>query len=276
MRIRLRDKEFAHINNYCGYDNAKNIIWDRNIPDDKNQISIFTERMLHEIESSISKIKIAWLLEPETIHNEGYNFIRNGGYKLVDYVMTFDRSILDAIPNGKWWTPGGSWFTEKEWQVYPKNKKVSIIASDKDWTIGHKLRHEIIGRYRDEINYVCGKGYEPVDNKIIAFKDFQYTIVIENCKIDYYWTDKIIDAFASGTVPIFWGCPSIDKYFDKNGIIIFDDIDELRNILDNIGIEDYNSRENSIKNNFELAKKYKVPEDDMYENIFKDIQKCLI
>lgn len=272
MIIGLRDKEFAHIDSYCGYDKPKNIIWDRESEDDKNKITVFTERMFQEVGICKSKIKIAWLLEPEVIHNYGYKFIRDGGYKLFDYVFTFDKNILDAIPNGVWWTPGGSWFVEKEWQIYPilqKTKKVSIIASDKTYAIGHKLRHEVIEKYRDKIDYVCGKGYDPVENKIVAFKDFLYTIVIENCKIDYYWTDKILDAFAAGVVPIFWGCPSINNYFDGNGIISFDNINELDNILDSIGLDDYDNRSKAIKNNFRIAKKYKVVEDYMYESFFR-------
>lgn len=269
MRIRLRDKEFAHINSYCGYDSPKDIIWDRNIPDNIDQITVFTERSFDELPSCMSKIKIAWLLEPEVIHDYGYKFIREGGHKLVDYVLTFNKDILESIPNGVWWTPGGSWFRDAEWRIYPKTKKVSIIASEKDWTNGHRLRHEVIQQHRNRIDYICGRGYTLVENKIVAFKDFQYTIVIENCKIDYYWTDKLLDAFASGTVPIFWGCPSIDKYFDINGIITFNNIDELGDILNTIGTIDYNNRLGAIRNNFEMAKKYKIPEDQMYNDFFK-------
>ena len=34
-----------------------------------------------------------------------------------------------------------------------------------------------------------------------------------NGRGDYEFDEKLIDCFLTGTVPIFWGCPSIDKFF---------------------------------------------------------------
>ena len=74
---------------------------------------------------------------------------------------------------------------------------------------------------------------------------------------------------AVGTIPIYWGCPNISDFFNKEGIITFDSIDELKTILENIDFDaHYNSSINAIDENIELAKKYNITEDWMYENIY--------
>jgi hypothetical protein len=89
--------------------------------------------------------------------------------------------------------------------------------------------------------------------------------------MDYYFTEKIIDCFMTGTIPIYYGCPSIENFFDINGIIVFDTVDELENILYNLTEKDYNEKYESIKNNFEKAKEFLISEDWIYKNtkIFK-------
>ena len=64
--------------------------------------------------------------------------------------------------------------------------------------------------------------------------DYRFSIVIENCKRDYWFTEKLIDCLRTGTIPIYWGCPSIGDFFDIRGFILFDDINDLENILNNL------------------------------------------
>ena len=272
MRIRLRDKEFAHVHNFNGYDTSVHIQWDRNVADSPNEITVFTDQMLHEAVGSKSRVKIALTVEPPAIHPDPYNFLLGGGFAVFDYVLTHQKSLLDAIPNGVMMPGSGSWCVENEWQIYPKSKNVSILASNKKMTDGHMLRHQVIEKYKSDIDFICGHGYNSVSNKIIALRDFRYTIVIENCKADYWFTEKIIDAFATGTIPIYWGCPSIGEFFDRDGIIGFDNMNNLGTILDYIGEDHYNSKMVHIKKNFNIAKsKYKIIEDYIYQNLFKDL-----
>ena len=70
----------------------------------------------------------------------------------------------------------------------------------------------------------------------------------------------------TGTVPIYWGCPSIGKFFNTDGMIIFNNIEELSNILNNLSIEKYNDMKDAIQENFEKAKEYIIAEDYIYKN----------
>jgi hypothetical protein len=75
-----------------------------------------------------------------------------------------------------------------------------------------------------------------------------------------YFTEKLIDCFLTGTVPIYLGPKQVENYFDPNGIIFFNGDEDLPNILNELTSELYDSKIESIKKNFELAKEYMFPE----------------
>jgi hypothetical protein len=137
---------------------------------------------------------------------------------------------------------------------------VSIIASFKRQTDGHRLRHDVIHALGDKMD-VYGNGYRKIDNKLIGLKDYRFSIVIENTKQNFYFSEKLLDCFVTGTVPIYWGCPSIDKFFNKDGIITFNHMDDLNAILNNIDENFYDTMKVAVKNNFDTAMKYKTAED---------------
>ena len=60
-----------------------------------------------------------------------------------------------------------------------------------------------------------------------------FSVIIENSCYDYNFTEKIIDCFIWNNTN-YWGCPSIHKFFNIKGILIFNTIDELDNILHNL------------------------------------------
>ena len=57
------------------------------------------------------------------------------------------------------------------------------------------------------------------------------------------------------------------------GIPTFNTLDELKNILPKLTEEFYNSKIEVVKENLELAKKFCITEDWLYENYFKEIIK---
>ena len=147
---------------------------------------------------------------------------------------------------------------------------ISIISSNKTQTNGHRLRHDIINQLNGKID-VYGRTYNPIDYKLDGLKEYKFHIVVENTKRDYWFTEKLIDCFVTGTVPIYWGCPSIGDFFDTNGMIIFDNVEELVDIINNLSIDDYIKRLESIKNNFNKSKKYLLPDDIIYKKLTLEI-----
>jgi len=143
---------------------------------------------------------------------------------------------------------------------------ISIISSDKTQTIGHRLRHNIIDKLNNKID-VYGRTYNPIDYKLDGLKDYRFNIVVENTKRDYWFTEKLIDCFVTGTVPIYWGCPSIGNFFNTNGMIIFETLGELEEILNNLTEKDYLNCLDFINENYNLSKKYLLPDDLIYRNL---------
>ena len=96
-----------------------------------------------------------------------------------------------------------------------------------------------------------------------GLKDYAFSIVVEN-NPDWF-TEKLIDCFACGTIPIYWGKLNIDKYFDDCGIIQFETIDELKDeILPSLSMDLY--RQLNKQNNFKLVEEYRCGENWLFEN----------
>lgn len=93
-------------------------------------------------------------------------------------------------------------------------------------------------------------------------RDYRYSIVTENFVDDLYFTEKILNCFATGTVPIYRGASLINTVFDEQGIIPWSTPADLqKRILPSLSPDDYSHRMSAIKNNFRLAKKFTTIED---------------
>lgn len=235
--------------------------WTRN--DDQTGVTFFTDICLEQAIEDRSPKKVAWLIEPSEISDKHIKFAQDHRI-FFDYVLTWDKSLISYAYNNQWlfYPFGGSWI--KNWNIYSKSWLVSGIFSDKTKTVGHKLRHEIASTFHNKMD-LYGTGYVPIPNKTLGLSNYYYSIVVENVKHDYWFTEKLIDCFSCGTIPIYWGCPSIDEFFYPDGIIQFNTVKELSSILENLSIDDYKKRLPAIEDNFELAKQYRCTEDWIYK-----------
>jgi hypothetical protein len=261
--LRIFDTLFAHGKYSTDFQESKYITWNRNSKD-KN-FAVFTDDSLtFASESNINK-KVAWMVESPQIKPTQYKWIKEN-YNLFDEIWTFKKDLLDISDKFKKVLLGGCWIKPEDQKIYNKSKNISIIASPKKMTKGQSLRHWVIVNYRKNID-VYGREYNPINYKLTGLKDYRFHICIENCKEDYYFSEKLIDCFMTGTIPIYWGCPSIGEIFNTNGMIMFDKWEDLKNILDGLNDELYISKLEAIKENFEIAKNYLITEDYISKNI---------
>jgi hypothetical protein len=267
-KLNLIDGSFSHsILGYSSSLQSDYFYWNREISS-YNDITIITDHHILQNQKNINR-KIAWLIEPTCISPTTYEFIENN-YSKFEYVLTHEKKILDTIPNSIFIPFGGCWIEIFNHKIEKKTKNISIIVSEKRMTDGHNLRHEIISRYKKDID-VFGRGYNPISNKIEALLDYKFSIVIENCKRDYWFTEKLIDCFVTGTIPIYWGCPSIGDFFDLNGIIVIENIDDLFEIISSCNEELYHSKYESVLKNFEVSKNYLLPDDRIFNFIKNNV-----
>jgi len=162
-----------------------------------------------------------------------------------------------------------------QYSLDSKNKIISIMVSEKNSFEGHQYRQLLVQhilKYNLPID-IWGRGSKIYkkqnyhnDSRIKGefnsshelFKDYKFSICIENCSINEYFSEKIIDCLIHNTVPIYWGCKNIENYFPNQTIPLTKnlstDLSLLHNIcknpnkyLKNIDIESVHDKVNLIK-----------------------------
>lgn len=215
-------------------------------------------------------------------------------------ILTFDKILLDTLPNAKFCNAEGitafsvfpnnmnisSYYPKitgefnvnKTIQMFPKTNfnRAVCVTSSKAFLPGHNVRLNFIKNSKDKID-LYGRGIKEVESKLDVLHNYAFSLAIENnvSDNDYYFTEKLIECIITGTIPIYYGCPNIDQFFDIRGILTFNTQEELDNILNNLNEKKYNSMLKYAKINYEKAvKKFVLDNDSLYElhlkNIIKD------
>ena len=125
-----------------------------------------------------------------------------------------------------------------------------------------KLRHELMDR-QNEIKIptrfypTIGDRYNIEDARVgreTVYADSQFNVAIENVNRRGWFTEKLIDCFLFKTLPVYWGCSNIGDFFNTDGIIKFDNVDDLIYISNNhLSEELYNSKKDVLEENHKLA-----------------------
>ncbi|OJU54281.1 MAG: hypothetical protein BGN96_13430 [Bacteroidales bacterium 45-6] len=122
----------------------------------------------------------------------------------------------------------------------PKKKKLfSVVTSSKKMMPGHNYRQKIIDNLRKDFgDYIdfYGDGVNNVEYKADALLPYMFHISMENTVVDHYWSEKFADSFLGYTIPIYGGCPNVEKYFGDKGYFKFDlkDYSSLKKIIEYI------------------------------------------
>ncbi len=275
IKIKIKDINFAHNKNgsTTPFHKSDNIEWLRTIDD--TEVIVLTDKCLPLMDTVDPSLKkVAWLLEPQVIDRSSYEFISKN-YESFIAVVSHDKEFCKTVPNAIYCPYGTSWILPQDWKQHSKAKSCSLIASNKNMTIGHRLRHKVAARFKNQIDLFGA--YKPIQYKLEALGPYMFSIAIENCKCDGYFTEKLIDCFATHTVPIYWGDPSIEKIFDTTGMIIFNTLDDLDKILSTLTIDLYNEYLNARITNLEIAKRFRTAEDQLYihtEDLLYETVKC--
>jgi len=267
--VELRDRMFAHSESAGGPLAWPDVPfrWDRSGA--RREVSVFTDISLQEAQAHDGR-KVAWMLESPGATRKEYQWLARNAH-LFDRVLTFEQSLLEALPHARFSPLGGCWLAKQDWKLHSKTRNLSVIASDKRSMPGQKLRHKLISRHERAFDAILGRGYREIADKIEGLAGFRYSLAVENCRQNYYFSEKLIDCLLSGTVPIYWGCPSVGLFFDKGGIIAFQHPRELDAILKQIGPLDYERRLPAVARNLDLARRFVYPEVYVWENI-RDLQ----
>lgn len=240
-------------------------------------------KVIDGLQTERHPLKFGWLCESPEIISEVHDIIRQNLQRFKNKyagIFTCDESLLgDSFFI---YTPPGSnlpWTKPEEIAIYEKTKLCSMICSPKARTQGHQFRLEVANTLMNKLDLFggahgsprIGEGSGPTGDwwrsKLPAIRDYMFSVVFENTICNKYYTEKITDCFATGTIPIYWGTRKVVEDFNPNGIIFYNELGSI----DDLNEELYLSKMNSIKDNLERVKSLRSGDDLVYSAI-KTIQ----
>ncbi len=264
-KISIRDSLFSHAFSSSNWFKPTFFEWDFKNAD--GDILFLTDKNVHEHALFSNKKKYVWLVESPVITPDSYNYVYEN-YTKYDKIFSHSKKILQ-LPNSYFLPIGGCHLNEDQISLQKeKDKLISMIFSFKNFSTGHKIRFDIYNKFNKLID-AMGSGVNGKHlSKFHSCDNYAFSIVVENHKEDFYFTEKIIDCFLTGTIPIYWGCPSIKTIFNENGFFIFNTMQELEHIINdkNKLLEFREKNKSAIEDNFRIAQKYKIAEDYLYTN----------
>lgn len=213
-----------------------------------------------------SKKNYAWILEGSSMIPNVITWIRsNIAYieKNFEFMFTYDKRLL-SLSNKFKFVPLNSNPWIKDVKIHNKSKLISMIASNKNSSYGHKYRLQTLEKFKNKIDSF-GVGRNFIKTKEEGLNDYYFSIAMENDNYPDLITEKVLDCFATGTVPIYWGTSAISEYFNDKGIITLTDDFKIEDLSPDL----YFSKMEYIKDNFERVKNLPTTEDYLYEHYLK-------
>jgi hypothetical protein len=184
------------------------------------------------------------------------------------YLFTCEKELCKLDSRIKWTYAGSNlpWCFGRNYSCFMpiKTKLVSMICSPKEYSEGHRYRLSIAKELQNKLDLYGGafnsirpgEGSGAHRDKAEAIDHYMFSVVFENDSYSGYFTEKITDCFARGTIPIYYGDPEICKHFDCDGIISYS-----TGILDTLTPELYYSKQNALKNNMQIILNMPTSED---------------
>lgn len=140
------------------------------------------------------------------------------------------------------------------------------------------------GRYRNNINHPEG-----VEDKLKFQSEHKFALACENCSHPGYTTEKLMEAFEAGVVPIYWGDPKVTEEFNSYSFIDcgqFSTVEDIVNEVKRIDADDeaylkmlyapaLNNKEHSINIRQEKLEKFLYNIfDQTKENAYRRNMQC--
>lgn len=215
--------------------------------------------------------KIGWLLEAKAIDPNKYKKLyKNKNYYFEEigfkHIYTYDERLLNSDNRFKKMCPGcGFWI--KIPGMYAKTKLVSMILSNKKMCYGHMVRLNIAKKWSEDAD-IFGRGINPIDNKEEGLCDYMFSIACENEIAPNSISEKLLDCFATGTIPIYRGhLPSVEKLgFNMKGVIPYSDKLTKTDLTEKL----YYDMLNAAKDNLEIVKKYEILIDYTFKELINE------
>jgi hypothetical protein len=129
-----------------------------------------------------------------------------------------------------------AWQVQKTYQElvnlnFPeKHRILSSIVSNNRNNEGHRQRYnlmnELKGHFKNNLDWYA-KGENFIADKWDGWIDYQYSIAIENSRLPYYFTEKLMDCYLAFTMPIYLGGTNMKDFYPEQSYIDLEKYDYL-------------------------------------------------
>ena len=118
---------------------------------------------------------------------------------------TFDQLVSSKIPD--------------------KIKTISWVVGDATDLPGHIKRLSFLRFLQQDSTLdidLFGRAVQYIEDKGDGLVPYKYSLAIENSSSNDYWTEKLTDCFLAWSVPFYYGCINLEKYFPEESFIRID------------------------------------------------------
>ncbi len=265
----LQDKLFAHSPYGSG---ADYILWDRfnhALP-----VHFYThDEMLHCVGKPTKRY--GWLIESEAILPHDYQMFKQhpGLHQDFDAIFTHSDVLLRDLPNARFAPPAFLWYGTRfggglhaDAQYEKKTRLVSFVSSGKAMCLLHEQRlaaaRYFLSHPEKHVDVMGtidgGKSIHIAE----SLSEYAYSVIFENYISSFFFTEKILNCFASMTVPIYWGASKISDFFNPDGILQLKSSspEDVEAAICQCSEADYHARLPAIKENYQKVFTYRSGE----------------
>ena len=186
----------------------------------------------------------------------GHRYLRMPLYTLLNCKKYFEKAIIIH-----------------KIEITKREKFCNFIYSNKNADKEREEFYNLLSKYKKVdsggkyLNNIGGA----VEDKFLFQQKYKFSIAFENTSSEGYITEKLIEAKAAGTIPIYWGNPKVDKEFNANSFINchkYKNFDEVVEEIKKIDVDE------------ELYRKYMkepfVSNENIIEENLKKLEEFLI
>lgn len=255
----------------CLYHTPKTFEWTAN-PLYNSEYTVYVDFGILQAANAHHESCIGWMSESSAvlqylITELSYNIQLRSRFKVI---FTHDLRLIHLFPSLFRYCPNGSnlpWLDPLDYKFVNKTKVCSIIASDKKHLPGHRMRHRIIAENTWIDAYGSGTPSGRIPTKDPALAPYMFSVVIENDSYDHYVTEKLLDCFATRTIPIYWGGETAGTGYNQKGLLNLSKIDLAMLKDEDYARHLYEINQDAIEDNWQAVQRTVMADDQLYAAI---------
>ena len=168
---------------------------------DSIKIAIFTENQIPDFNTADYAISHSHINYLDRHLNNEYYFLNYFNYFNISYANKIRKRLLKLT------------MKQKLCAAFISNyKKTDFFRLNFIKELSKYKKIDMGGKYNNNVG--------TINNKIDFLSNYKFSIAMENTEADGYSSEKILESFLSGTIPIYYGNYMIDEYINPKSFIL--------------------------------------------------------